>query len=108
MTAARITEPAVGASVCASGSQVCTGNSGTLMANAIAKPQNSQRPASVEIAWFCAISTRLKGSCPPTSLWFRTASATSATSMNAEPNIVYRKNFVAAYTRRPCPHRPIR
>src|SRR5881397_1643519 len=32
-TAARITEPAVGASVCASGSQVWNGNIGTLMAN---------------------------------------------------------------------------
>ena len=34
MTPARITEPAVGASVCASGSQVCSGKSGTLIANA--------------------------------------------------------------------------
>ena len=32
-TAARITEPAVGASVCASGSQVWNGNIGTLIAN---------------------------------------------------------------------------
>ena len=34
ITPARITEPAVGASVCASGSQVCSGKSGTLIANA--------------------------------------------------------------------------
>ena len=39
MTAARITEPAVGASVCASGSQVCSGNIGTLTA----KPQKNAR-----------------------------------------------------------------
>src|SRR5438034_853385 len=32
-TAARMTEPAVGASVCASGSQVWNGNIGTLIAN---------------------------------------------------------------------------
>jgi hypothetical protein len=32
-TAARMTEPAVGASVCASGSHVWNGNIGTLMAN---------------------------------------------------------------------------
>ena len=32
-TAARMTDPAVGASVCASGSQVWNGNIGTLMAN---------------------------------------------------------------------------
>ena len=38
-TAARITEPAVGASVCASGSQVWNGNIGTLMA----KPRKSAR-----------------------------------------------------------------
>ena len=34
MTAARSTDPAVGASVCASGSHVCTGNIGTLMTKA--------------------------------------------------------------------------
>ncbi len=44
MTPARITEPAVGASVCASGSQVCTGHIGTLIAKASAKAANSQRP----------------------------------------------------------------
>ena len=41
-TPARITEPAVGASVCASGSQVWNGNIGTLMAKAKKKAQNSQ------------------------------------------------------------------
>ena len=41
-TAARITEPAVGASVCASGNQVCTGNIGTLMAKLKANAANSQ------------------------------------------------------------------
>ena len=88
MTAARITEPAVGASVWASGSQVCSGNSGTFTAKAIAKAQKIQRPASTEMAWFCAISTMSKVSGPPTAFWFSTASATSPTSMNAEPNIV--------------------
>ena len=28
--------------------------------------------------------------------------------MKAEPNIVYRKNFIAAYVRSPWPHRPMR
>ena len=37
MTAARITEAAVGASTCASGSQVWNGNIGTLTAKAIEK-----------------------------------------------------------------------
>src|SRR5437016_12650519 len=40
-TPARMTEPAVGASVCASGSQVWKGNIGTLMANAKKKHQKS-------------------------------------------------------------------
>src|SRR6202049_2335861 len=39
-TPARMTEPAVGASVCASGSQVWNGNIGTLIANAKKKAQN--------------------------------------------------------------------
>ncbi len=47
MTAARITEPAVGALVWASGSQVCTGNSGTFTAKARAKARNSQRAVLV-------------------------------------------------------------
>src|SRR6266852_8164238 len=41
-TPARMTEPAVGASVWASGSQVWKGNMGTLMAKAKKKPQKSQ------------------------------------------------------------------
>ena len=36
-----MTEPAEGASTCASGSQVCSGKSGTLMANARKKARNS-------------------------------------------------------------------
>src|SRR6202047_1493416 len=47
-TPARITEPAVGASTCASGSQVWNGNIGTLMANAKKKPQNNSRCKAVE------------------------------------------------------------
>ena len=43
-TPARMTEPPVGACVCASGSQVCSGNSGTFTANAIANAKNSHRP----------------------------------------------------------------
>jgi len=40
-TPARITEPAVGASVWASGSQVCSGKSGTLTAKAAKNARNS-------------------------------------------------------------------
>ena len=35
-----MTDPAVGASTCASGSQVCSGNSGTLIAKAMKKARN--------------------------------------------------------------------
>ena len=40
--AARITEPAVGASTWASGSQVCTGHIGSLTANEARKASHSQ------------------------------------------------------------------
>ena len=50
-TPARITEPAVGASVWASGSHVWSGNSGTLTAKATAKPRNSQRAVDSAIDW---------------------------------------------------------
>ncbi len=40
-TAARITEPAVGASTCASGSQVWNGNIGTLMAKPMKNAQKT-------------------------------------------------------------------
>src|ERR1700730_19389452 len=46
-TPARMTEPAVGASTCASGSQVWNGNIGTLMANARKNARNSKM-ANVE------------------------------------------------------------
>ena len=58
-TPARMTEPAVGASVCASGSQVWKGNMGTLMANAKKKPQKSQtfRPSGKCCAAVSSVGT---------------------------------------------------
>src|SRR6266571_2351624 len=56
-TPARMTDPAVGASVCASGSQVWNGNIGTLMAKAKKKPQKSQTFNGSEN--FCAASSRV-------------------------------------------------
>ena len=43
---ARITEPAVGASTCASGSQVCTGHIGIFTANEAKNASHSQ-------VWVC-------------------------------------------------------
>src|SRR6185295_12340662 len=47
-TPARMTEPAVGASTCASGSQVWNGNIGTLIMNDSAKAQNSRTSVQPE------------------------------------------------------------
>ena len=56
ITPARITEPAVGAWVWASGSHVCNGKIGTLTANATAKAKNSQRPVlAAKLAWSARI-----------------------------------------------------
>jgi hypothetical protein len=86
----------VGAWVWASGSQVCSGKIGTLMAKAMAKARNSQRAEEVAMApWSLAMVTRSKVICPVARPW-STAVAMSPTSMKAEPNIVYRKNFIAA------------
>src|SRR5271170_7127707 len=49
-TPARITEPAVGASVCASGSHVWNGNMGTLMANA---KKNAQKRSTCDAVLNC-------------------------------------------------------
>ena len=53
MTAARMTLPAVGASVCASGSQVWNGNIGTLIANARKNARNAAiwSPSAKPLVW---------------------------------------------------------
>ena len=48
MIAASTTEPPVGASTCASGSHVCTGNIGTLTENAMKKAMNSRTCAVID------------------------------------------------------------
>ena len=60
ITPASTTEPAVGAWVCASGSQVCSGKIGTLTAKAIAKAKNSQRPVDAAKFACSAMITRSK------------------------------------------------
>src|SRR5215469_4803324 len=56
-TPARITEPAVGASTCASGNHVWNGNIGTLMANPIKNAKNSQIAAGPAIFGAVAYSS---------------------------------------------------
>ena len=57
ITPASTTEPAVGASVCTSGSHVWNGNSGALIANAAMKPRNSSSSVVPDSPFHCA-STR--------------------------------------------------
>ena len=45
-----------------SASQVCSGNSGALIANAMKKPMNSQRPASVPMSRAARSERRYDGS----------------------------------------------
>src|SRR5215470_16701968 len=113
-TAARMTEPAVGASVCASGSQVWNGNIGTLMAKAKKKPQKSQplrdSEKNGEYCGFCTVASRVGMSnvCTPVALAELKYKARMASSMITEPASVYRKNLMAAYNRRSLPQTPMR
>ncbi len=52
MMAANTTDPPVGASTCASGSQVCTGNIGTLTAKAERKARK-MKVCSVRVSGMC-------------------------------------------------------
>src|SRR3954449_5934690 len=54
-TPARMTDPAVGASTCASGSQVCTGHIGTLTANEAKNASHSHFCKSGGKAWLSAM-----------------------------------------------------
>src|ERR1700712_1230620 len=49
------------ASLAASGSQVCTGHIGALMANATKKPRNSQRPVLCDMSAFIRSCSRYDG-----------------------------------------------
>jgi hypothetical protein len=66
-TAARMTEPAVGASVCASGNQVWNGNIGTLIANPRKKARNTHHCTlkGTLMAWYFVMSKLYA----PATLW---------------------------------------
>src|SRR5579864_128387 len=103
-TPARMTDPAVGASVCASGSQVWNGNIGTLIANAKKKAQNSSTCQRVSNCDAEASSVGISKVLAPALKY----SARIPSSIITEPTSVYRKNLMAAYKRRSLPHTPIR
>src|SRR3954470_10162879 len=96
MMLARTTEPAVGASTCASGSQVWNGNIGTFTANARKKATNIQvvaawlRDKLVSAASYEKFGTPVAGS-PMLNPMYRIA-----TSISSDPIIVYRKNLMLA------------
>ena len=83
-----MTEPAVGASTCASGSQVCTGHIGTFTA----KEANSARNSQVCIPAGNAVCSSTAISVVPACSHM----AISASSISTEPVSVNRKNFTAA------------
>src|SRR5580693_917122 len=103
-TPARMTEPAVGASVCASGSQVWNGNMGTLIANAKKNAQNRSTCVCVSKDAAVASSVGISNVAPPALKY----NARIPSNMITDPTRVYRKNLIAAYKRRSLPHTPIR
>src|SRR5436853_6629543 len=94
--AARITDPTVGASVWASGSQVWNGNIGTLMA----KPMNSPAKISDAVALGKAASADECDRATMSKVWppfqYR---ARKLRIISADPNRVNSKNLIAAYSR---------
>src|SRR6266704_316812 len=106
MTPASRTEPIVGASVCASGSHVWNGHIGTFTAkpSAIAPNTTSWNPwvKFPPEPYFC--SSRMSNECG----FERKYIPRNPRSMNTDPNTVYRKNLIAAYSRFDDPQTPIR
>src|SRR5664279_4560516 len=69
-TPARITEPAVGASVWASGSHVWNGNIGTLMAKARKNAKNSHSAAGPAIFGAVVYNSGIEKVYTPVSVWW--------------------------------------
>src|SRR5690242_6852867 len=86
-TPARITEPAVGASTWASGSQVWNGNIGTLMANARKNAPNSQNAAGPRPPR-CATRYEYEKEYNPVRSATRYTSPRIATSISSDPKNV--------------------
>jgi hypothetical protein len=88
MIAASTTEPPVGASTWASGSQVCTGHIGTFTAKAIRNARKISTCSFIVSGSLC--QSRIENEPA-----FRYRKI-SATSVSSEPSSVYRKNLNAA------------
>ena len=95
-----MTLTAVGASVWASGSQVWNGHTGSFMAKAATKNQNTTLIGMMALAAFTPFSessTILKVPTLEPAIGVRNT-ATMATSMKALPAMVKMRNFIAEYS----------
>src|SRR4029450_6848480 len=102
MIAARITEPAVGASTWASGSQVWNGNIGPLMAKARKNARNAPtwragaKPPAGSAANRRSASKSNAPFQDPVAAWWANAGARGGASISSEPTRVYRTNLIVA------------
>ena len=99
----------MGASAPESGSQVCRGTSGALIAKARKKPRNSHVWVLCGMSGATATSSRQSKVPPaaPRASDPATYSPITAASMTRPPSSEYRKNLMAAYWRRAPPKRPM-
>ena len=77
---ARITEPAVGASTCASGSQVCTGHIGIFTANEAKNASHSHHCMSAGNLWVSRVGMSVVPACQYIAIM--------ASSISTEPSSV--------------------
>ena len=91
--------PAVACSA-VSGSHVCTGTIGALIAKAMKNPTNNSLPIAPEKSTFARSLRRKDPPCTPTPM--------TANSMTSPPAKEYSRNFIAARPRRGPPHPAMR
>src|SRR5271157_2760243 len=84
-TPARITEPAVGASTCASGSQVWNGNIGTLMAKPRKNAKNSHTAAGPAIFGAVVYNSVIEKVYTPVSVWWWKYKKMMPSSISTDP-----------------------
>src|SRR5271157_1548131 len=84
-TPARITEPAVGASTCASGSQVWNGNIGTLMAKPRKNAKNSHSAAGPAIFGAVVYNSVIEKVYTPVSVWWWKYKKMMPSSISTDP-----------------------
>jgi hypothetical protein len=96
------------ASSAASGSQVCTGNIGALIANAMKNPTNIHRPIPVSTSAMTGASSESRYVGPPSVRDDSMYRPITAASMTSPPSREKIRNLIAAYERRGPPNPPMR